>query len=1254
MSPGAAPVPAPTDIAATIGSFLGVDVSQQSDDDGFRSLLIGPGGVSGDLRRLLTKAFALVDTDIDDLLPDNFPAVSASVTSCRASSSGIILEAVWSGPTFNAGVLSPFLSGIGSGISVKLAANASVSEAEGVLLAFDLVLDNKLTLGANIDFGSGAAGFNAGWLSNAPNLGTLLRQAGLDAIGFGNVTIEKIGVSALPTEDLFSFEIEINDLFALDNHDFKISDADIALNYLRGEDGLLTGSASATAFLGKAPQAGQPDDRIQFDVSASYDGADVGWTFTGTAQNISVGAVLGKFGVPSDSPFNDLQVDSVSLSFNTVSKDVSFSFNGSFPPVANAAMVAEVHLTRQPDGSYQKTFSGKLTAGPAEFDLIFDQTGSSTALLGVFHDSTEQGAGINVRDVVAAVAPADIAAALPASPAFRIQDALFAFTRGAAGQPGKFLFAIDTDLSLDLSGLANLPLIGQAVAGEKLEAAFEVLVYSEQFDPAPIRSLLPAGAPQIPNDQLSGKFQFLTTLKFGDFTTQLVLGPANDLATALASTSSPGQPSAPAVPATATLPATDNVKWADIEKHFGPLSVHRAGLSFDAAKNQIGVFLEADLSVSGLTLSVEGLGGIYHFGTKTLSFALRGLGIDFSRGGLEIGGGFLNQNGDFAGKVVIRTQSFTLSALGAVAVVDGQPSIFIYGLLNYPLGGPAFFFVEGLAAGFGYNRTFRMPTVDQVRSCPLVSDAMAETAVVPRAGDPSDKAAVAKQLELLHDFVPPSVGDYFFAAGIKFSSFKLLHSFLLVGIVAGKRFELDLIGVSTYENPPVAQPGVPALAHIELNLIGRIAPDEGFAIIQGQLTDNSYVYNSLVKLSGGFAFATWFAEPPGGSALGPHAGDFVLTIGGYHPRFAKPDWYPTVPRLGITYQINENIYVKGTAYFALTPSMLMAGAALEAHAEIGAISATFKAAIDFLIGWEPYHYDASLSVSIQVHFGFDFEVGADISIFGPPFSGIAHVHANVVSFTVKWGELSAPGPAPIPWSSKNGANDGFLNKFLLRDGKPICTARIVDGTIGSVRQSDGTDLVIINPGTFRLETSCPIPFDTGTVVVNGNTAASLSGTSFGVSPMNVSEASGTHTVSLSKTSGASLAANLLVASAVAKKFPPALWGKQFLPGDPASPAPLVDGQGGIELKPKASIDTGTDVSALRRNLDFSSPSILSIAAFNTPVTYTVEAPTAISASLAAAGPLRSNLLAALGLNPVISVSTGLEDALVTEPSQVNV
>ncbi len=69
------------------------------------------------------------------------------------------------------------------------------------------------------------------------------------------------------------------------------------------------------------------------------------------------------------------------------------------------------------------------------------------------------------------------------------------------------------------------------------------------------------------------------------------------------------------------------------------------------------------------------------------------------------------------------------------------------------------------------------------------------------------------------------------------------------------------------------------------------------------LTANSFLFDRSCKLTGGFAFCVWFA--PTNPNIESHAGDFVLTLGGYHPKFKVPAWYPKVPRIGFDWQLPD-------------------------------------------------------------------------------------------------------------------------------------------------------------------------------------------------------------------------------------------------------------------------------------------------------------------------------------------------------------
>ena len=69
----------------------------------------------------------------------------------------------------------------------------------------------------------------------------------------------------------------------------------------------------------------------------------------------------------------------------------------------------------------------------------------------------------------------------------------------------------------------------------------------------------------------------------------------------------------------------------------------------------------------------------------------------------------------------ITSPALALTAIGSYGTIAGAPSLFAYALVPFPLGGPPCFFVTGLAGGFGYNRGFIVPSVDQIATFPFVA-----------------------------------------------------------------------------------------------------------------------------------------------------------------------------------------------------------------------------------------------------------------------------------------------------------------------------------------------------------------------------------------------------------------------------------------------------------------------------------------------------------------------------------------------------
>jgi hypothetical protein len=273
------------------------------------------------------------------------------------------------------------------------------------------------------------------------------------------------------------------------------------------------------------------------------------------------------------------------------------------------------------------------------------------------------------------------------------------------------------------------------------------------------------------------------------------------------------------------------------------------------------------------------------------------------------------------------------------------------------------------------------------------------------------------------------------------------------------------------------------LVSVELALKARFSTIEGVISVEARLTDNSWVLSRDCRLTGGFAFFLWFA--------GEHSGDFVITIGGYHPRYTPPAHYPVVPRLGFNWRVSSSIYIKGEAYFALTPREVMAGGLLEAVYDSGDVRAWFRAWANMYIKWRPFWFEVEIGIAIGVSVDtwlgrVEIETGASLIVWGPEIGGEVTVDVWVISITIPFGadrvipveaiswdefrttllpaeddKLFAGGierglvsgsPATGPWSVLPEfviRTETFLGAGRVRLGSGVQTASVTDGDRGA-------------------------------------------------------------------------------------------------------------------------------------------------------------------------------------------------------------
>jgi hypothetical protein len=458
-----------------------------------------------------------------------------------------------------------------------------------------------------------------------------------------------------------------------------------------------------------------------------------------------------------------------------------------------------------------------------------------------------------------------------------------------------------------------------------------------------------------------------------------------------------------------------------VHASFGPMYLDQIDISTDQ-KTYVEVGLDGSVSIAGLTVALDELALQVPFKQvlepEHWTLDLQGLSVGFSEGPIEIAGGLRKNPGppvEYDGMLSVTVEELGLTVVAAYSQPsDAQgayTSLFMFVSLGDPLGGPPFAFIIGLGGGFGYNRELIVPTdMNKIDSFLLVQ-AIDDGSL---ANDPMTA------LMSMGQAMPARRGSFWIAAGVRLTTFALINSTVVVVVSFDRGFEIDVLGISRMALPDEST----ALVSVELALKARFNSEEGVLSVQAQLTDNSYLFSRDCQLTGGFAFFAWF-----------HQGQFVLTLGGYNPVFVKPSQFPDVPRLGFHWSIGDYIVIKGGCYFALTNSCVMAGGALSATASIGPVSAWFDAHLDFLISWDPFHYEfdigveigASLSVTICffgcVTIGITISVGADLTIEGPPFHGTASIDAYVTTITIEFGDPPQPPPYITDWNV-------FAGKYL--------------------------------------------------------------------------------------------------------------------------------------------------------------------------------------------------------------------------------
>ncbi|MYS78885.1 DUF6603 domain-containing protein [Embleya scabrispora] len=462
---------------------------------------------------------------------------------------------------------------------------------------------------------------------------------------------------------------------------------------------------------------------------------------------------------------------------------------------------------------------------------------------------------------------------------------------------------------------------------------------------------------------------------------------------------------------------------------FGPVEI--AAVRRVRDKQGLRIFLVGEFRVSGFTFQLDGLGIVIPLkGGFIPQPQLMGAGLDITRvsppmqimAALRWAGARDDMlAGGLVGLVKVTTPAVeVLGAGGFFRATEKFNSVFLYveALLagGRSLFGPPPFTVTGLSAGFGINSTIKPPAASQLPVFPLVSrlDKAPATPEDPTP-EPPTPMKMLDDLAGKTGWIRPEDGSYWAAIGVQFTSFRFIETKALALVEFGNRLNLMLLGRTSITFPKNADVG--GRVHARLNIDLRLAylSDQHLISLDVAVAPGSFFFDPACELTGGIALCVWTG--------GDRGGDFVISIGGYHPQFARPDYYPTPTRLGFRWNPCSRVVIQAQGYTALTPGAIMFGGALAARYEKGLLSAWFTAHLDALIQWKPFYLDIAMGISIGVAFTIkvivkirvSIEVGIDLQLWTPPLGGHVSVKVWFISFGFDFGSARKGAP-PVPWS----------------------------------------------------------------------------------------------------------------------------------------------------------------------------------------------------------------------------------------------
>lgn len=377
--------------------------------------------------------------------------------------------------------------------------------------------------------------------------------------------------------------------------------------------------------------------------------------------------------------------------------------------------------------------------------------------------------------------------------------------------------------------------------------------------------------------------------------------------------------------------------------------------------------------------------------------------------------------------------------------------------------------LTGLAGGFGYGAVPKLPS----RAEDVADNALLK---LMRGGEPDFTAkGMLDRLDGFKRSVEVQPGAWCVMFGLTLTLARVVECALLA-VVESRRegMEVSLLGIADIPLGTRPGSGGTAFGHIQLAILARWSQAAGAVTVLGAITGESWIFDEKCRLQGGFALCVWYG--------GPHAGDFLVSLGGYSPFAPRRPHYPALDRVGLRWRVNDALSIYGEAYLTLDRYSLQLGAAAGMSYRTSKVKLEAHFSFDAIVEWAPLYYEAQLRISVHVEIkvAITLRLGLDVDVhlWGPPFGAELHIEVDLWPFNPSFDVAIGSNYEEAQFERNNVSFNRVVE--LAAGAKDASTLKFTSGDSPAVLVADGAK-VTSSSRSHRFAAERPCAADSATV-----------------------------------------------------------------------------------------------------------------------------------------------------------------------------